>query len=222
MENKQTFQKMGETNMKNKFIKLQLFADGENGTETGVEGANPGTEGGSGAEGSNNTTEQKKTENQPKYTDEDLDRIIGKKFAEWQKKKEKDISEAERLSKMTTEEKNAAELKALRDEINGYKAAAAKTEMTKQARAMLQGENINVGDELVGMLIGEDAETTKASVESFVKLFKGAVESAVKAAMKSETPKTGGSSGLTKEQILAVANRAERQRLINENMNLFK
>ena len=159
----------------------------------------------------------------PKYTDADVDALINKKFAEWQKKQEKQVSEAQKLAQMSTEEKANARMKALEDKLKEYETNAARNEVTKQARAILQGENINVNDELVSRLVAEDAESTKASVESFVQLFKGAVENAVKEALKSNVPhKSGNTSGMTKEQILAVTNRAERQKLISENMELFQ
>ena len=72
------------------------------------------------------------------------------------------------------------------------------------------------------MLVGDDAETTKANVEAFSKMFKAAVLNAVKNANKKQSPKAGAASGLTKADILKVANRTERQKLINENMDLFK
>jgi hypothetical protein len=157
-----------------------------------------------------------------KYTDADLDRIINQKFAAWQKQQEKKVSEAERLSKMTAEEKAAERVKALEDKLKGYEVAAARADMTKQARAMLQDKNIVVGDELLANLISDDADTTKASVESFISMFNSAVEKAVKEALKGETPKAGGApSGMTKEQILAIPNRAERQRLMKEHKELF-
>jgi hypothetical protein len=200
-----------------KEIDLQLFAEGD-GDPASVETPE------------NNNDDDKpdektkpKPQPQPKYTDDDVDKIINRKFAEWAKNQEKKTSEAERLGKMTAEEKAAERMKALEDKLHGYEVAAARAEMTKQARAILHDKNINVGDELLANLISEDAESTKASVESFVSLFKDAVEKAVKEAYKGETPrKGGGSATLTKEQILAVQNRAERQRLINENLDLFK
>lgn len=197
--------------MKNR-IYLQLFAEE--------------TPGAGGAEPTVTQTTQtqepgKDDKAQPKYSDEDVDRLISQKFAEWSKKQEKKTSEAERLAAMTAEEKAAERMKALEDKIKGYEVAAAKAEMTKQARQMLQDKNLHVSDELLSNLIADDAETTKASVESFITCFSSAVEKAVKDALKSETPKTGGSSGMTKDQILSVANRAERQRLIKENISLF-
>ena len=190
---------------------LQLFADGADGAEEE-------------AQQQEQQHEQQGQQQEPKakYTDADVDKILNQKFAEWQKKQEKQTSEAERLARMTTEEKSNARMKALEDKLHEYEVRDAREQMSKQARAILNDKNIHVSDELLSNLIAEDAEGTKSAVEQFVKLFNAAVESRVKEAMKGETPKTGGSSGMTKEQIMAVKNRAERQRLISENMHLFK
>ncbi len=200
--------------IRKRFLDLQMFADDGDGG-----GADPNGSADGGADGGNPGTEPKGGE--AKYTDADLDRIINQKFAAWQKQQEKKVSEAERLSKMTAEEKAAEKLKSLEEKIKGYEAAAARTEMTKQARAMLADKNINAGDELLANLIAEDAESTKAAVESFISLFTAAVEKAVKEKVKGDTPKAGTSTGLTKEQILAIPNRAERQKLMKEHKDLF-
>ena len=152
-----------------------------------------------------------------------MNRLINQKFAEWAKGQEKKTSEAERLGRMTAEEKANERIKAMEDKLREYETNAARTEMTKQARAILQDKGINASDALLSNLIADDADATKASVEAFVSLFQSAVEKAVKDAVKDETPKTGSANtGLTKEQIMSVANRSERQRLISENMHLFK
>lgn len=192
-----------------KFFDLQMFAE-EAVAETAAETPETHTENEPGA-----------TKTEAKYTDDDVNKILDRKFAEWQKKQEKKVSEAERLSKMTAEEKAAERMKALEDKLRGYEVAAARTEMTKQARAILSDKNIHVDDALLANLIAEDAESTKASVESFVSLFNAAVEKAVKEKVKGDTPKTGTTSGMTKEQILAIPNRAERQRMMKEHKDLF-
>ncbi len=192
---------------------LQLFAETETGssTETTTE----------------QTTEQS-TEptvderSKPKYTEDDVDKIIDKKFAEWQKKQEKKESEAERLGKMTAEEKASERIKALEDKLAEAERKEARAAMTKEARAILHAANINVSDELLANLVSDDAESTQASVKSFISLFKAEVEKGIKEAYKGETPKKGGTSSLTAEQIMKITNRSERQRLINENMHLFK
>lgn len=165
----------------------------------------------------------------PKYSDNDVDKLFNKKFAEWQKQqdkqKEKDkaeAAEAARLAQMTAEEKSAERIRVLEEKLAAADREKAVTAMAKQARAMLQDKGLNVSDELLSNLIADDAETTKAAVESFITLFTAARDQAVKDALKGATPKAGGApAGMTKDQILAVTNRAERQRLMKENAHLF-
>ena len=90
--------------MMNTLFDLQLFAG-----DSAAEIPEAGNEREAGAE--QEAPEEKKAE--PKYTDADIDRIIGQKFAEWQKKQDKKVSEAERLGKMTAEEKTAERIKTL-------------------------------------------------------------------------------------------------------------
>lgn len=191
-----------------RFFDLQMFADEGDGGEVET----PET---------TDTKEPGAPKAEPKYTDEDVNKILDKKFAEWQKKQEKKVSEAERLSKMSAEEKANERIKQLEERLAAADREKAVAAMTKQARAILADKNINVNDDLLANLIAEDAETTKANCENFISLFAAAVEKAVKEKVKGDTPKTGTSSGMTKEQIMKVANRAERQRLMAEHKDLF-
>ena len=158
----------------------------------------------------------------PKYSDNDLDRIISRKIAEERKKSDKAASEAERLARMSESEKANERIRQLEEKLAESERKEAVAAMTRQARAMLHDKNINVNDELLANLIGESADDTKASVENFISLFNTAVEKAVKEALKGESPKAGSApAGMTKEQILAIPNRAERQRLMKEHKDLF-
>lgn len=162
----------------------------------------------------------------PKYTDEDVDKLINRKFAEWQKQQEKSKAkdaEAARLAQMTAEEKANERIRLLEEKLAAADREKAVTAMAKQARAMLQDKGLSgVSDELLSCLIADDAETTKAAVESFISLFTAARDQAVKDALKGAAPKAGSApAGMTKEQILAVTNRGERQRLMKENAHLF-
>lgn len=214
MDKFKRFERMNGFNRYSRF-NLQMFAD-------------DGADGAGGAEdhsdnGSNGADGAGKEKPAAKYTDEDLDRIIGQKFAAWQKAQEKKLSEAERLGKMSAEEKAAEHLKDLEKRIAAYEKADAQSKMTAQARAILQGEGLNISDNLIANLIADDADSTKAAVDSFVKLFRAEVEKAMKEKYKGETPRKGssGAATLTKEQILAMPNRVERQKAMEENRHLF-
>lgn len=192
-------------------IPLQLFAD-DNPGDKGADNGGNGTDA-KNKDGGDNNSDKKA----PKYSDEDLDRIIGQKLAKWQEKKDAEFNEAKRLAEMSAEEK-AAEYEKKYKELNRKLALG---DMSKTARKMLSDNGITVDDELLSMLVTDDADKTNAAVKSFTALFNAEVQKAVKAALKGEPMKKGGDNTLTKEQIMAVQNTAERQKLIKENINLF-
>lgn len=185
---------------------LQKFAEGgdDGGDPSGGDDGNPGDDP-AGDDGK-------------KYSDEDVNKILNKKFAEWEKKQAKKISEAKKLANMTAEE----QLKALQSELDSMKKDKTRSELASAARGILTESDIQVPYNLIANLIGEDAETTKENVAAFSKVFKAAVQEGVKEALKGKTPPSGGSSTLTKEEIMKVKNLKERQKLIKENMHLFK
>lgn len=157
-----------------------------------------------------------------KYSDEDLDKIIGKRFAKWQQEQEKKISEATKLAEMNAQEKAEYERDQLQKQLDELKQANTRAEMAKTARKMLSDDGLNIPDDLIGMLITDEADGTKGNIEQFSKLFKDAVQDAVKDALKGKAPKKGSSTGVTKEDILKIQNTAERQKAIAEHIDLFK
>jgi hypothetical protein len=165
---------------------------------------------------------QDKGADEKKYSDADLDKIINQKFAKWQKDQEKAVSEAKKLASMTEQEKAEHERDEIKKELEALKKANNMAEMGKQARKMLNEDGINIPDDLVNLIIAEDAETTKDTVQQFSKLFKAAVQDAVKEALKGKTPGTGSSGTITKEQIMKIKDRTERQRMIQKHRDLFK
>lgn len=210
---------------------LQLFAedggDGGAGADGGtVADGGVGDSSGSGSDGKNGSESKGKEGDgkEAKYTDDDLDRILNRKFAEWQKKKDKEVDEARRLASMTEEEKTKQKQADMERQLNELLSEKNRSEMMATARSILSERNIHADDVLISMIVSEDAESTKKSIDTFANLFQKAVNKAVKDVLKGEPPKTGtgsGKGGYTKEDILKIANRAERQKAISENMELF-
>lgn len=159
-----------------------------------------------------------------KYTDADVEDLINKKFAEWEKRQKKTEDEAARLAGMNAQQRAEHERDELEKKYNDLLKQNTIATLTVQARKMLSDGGVNgIPDELVAVLVTEDADTTKANVDAFTKLFKQAVQEAVKHANRKPSPKTGATGGtLTKADILKVEDINERQKLIRENMDLFR
>lgn len=171
-----------------------------------------------GGTGSGSGSEEKK------YTDAEVEDLINKKFAEWEKRQKKTEDEAARLAGMNAQQRAEHERDELEKKYNDLLKQNTIATLTVQARKMLSDGGVNgVPDELVAVLVTEDADTTKANVDAFTKLFKQAVQEAVKNANRKPSPKTGATGGtLTKADILKVEDINERQKLIRENMDLFR
>lgn len=207
---------------------LQAFDDPDGGDDKGGSGADDkgkdkGTDTGKDGKSKDGDKGKDQGADEKKYSDADLDRIIGQKFAKWQKDQDKAVSEAEKLAKMDAQQKAEYERDQLQKRVAELEKKENRAEMGKVARGMLNEDGINITDDLVNMIITTDAESTKANVQQFSKLFKAAVQDAVKEALKGKTPGTGSSSGtVTKEQIMKIKDRTERQRMIQKHRDLFK
>ena len=208
---------------------LQIFAEGEG---TGTPGEPGGNDPGAGS-GASTQTEPLSFDdflsqegNQAEFdrrVQEAINTAVSNAQKKWQTMTDGKVSEAERLAQMTSEEKAEYRAKKAERELADLKKQMALGDMAKTARKMLSEENISVPDEIIMNLVSDDAEKTKSSVEAFAKVFKDAVQAAVKEALKGNPPRAnnGGATTVTREQILAVKDRAERQRLIAENPQLF-
>lgn len=195
---------------------LQLFADETSGENEGTE-----TENTQSTEGQENQEKNKAPEK--KYSDEDLNAILDKRFARWKADQEKEKAEAKRLAEMNAQERAEAERDKVQKELDELKEKNAIAEMTNEARKMCAERDINVGDDLLSVLVNKDADKTKKAVDAFVKMFESEVEKAVKDKLKGNGPKRGGSNkGVTRESILSIPDPMERQRMIAENMDLFQ
>jgi hypothetical protein len=124
-----------------------------------------------------------------KYTDDDVNRIVKQKKLEWQKQQEKAVDEAKKLAEMNATQKAEYERDKVQKELDEYKRKDALAEMSKTARKMLSDEGINIPDDLLSRLVTTDAEETKTAIDGFTKLFKSAVEDAVKEKARGTTPR---------------------------------
>ena len=173
------------------------------------------------AEPSNDEGDDKQPEF--KYTDADVDAIVKKKLARAEKEKANAVAEAEKLAKMNADDKEKYERQKLEDELAEYRKREAVQGLLKEADNMLKTEGIEIDDELLKTVIGDDAETTQNNIKVFAESFNTAVEQAVKKALSGQAPAKFNNVGKawTKDEIMNVKDANERQKLIQENRHLF-
>ncbi len=172
-------------------MNLQLFAEGD-GVGTGDEGGNGGGASGTGDEG-----------NEPQSFDDflktggnqaEFDRRVQKAVntavtnaqEKWQALTDDKLSEAEKLAKMTKEEKAQYMQKKKEKELSEREAAITRKELMAEARNTLAGDGLP--QELAEVLNYTDADACKKSMETVKAAFQKAVEAAVEEKLKGGKP----------------------------------
>ena len=202
---------------------LQLFADEAASANSALGTAEKADGAGAAADTGKEQKEQKNDRQTPKYSDADLDDILGKRFARWQKDQQKAVDEAKKLAEMDAQQKAEYERDQLKKELDDLKRKDSIAEMTKTARKMLSDKSITVSDELLAMMVTTDAEETKKAIDDFSKAFTDAVENAVKERLRGAPPRRGSGTApaMTKEQIMAIRDPELRQKKMLEHRELF-
>ena len=127
------------------------------------------------------------------FTQAEVDEIIGKRLAKERAKHEQEVatkvSEAERLAKLTGDEKIKEEIKIAQEELDRTKKefAAMKAEFDQQQMLAQITKELNARNLPIGMadkMIGKDAETTKANIDAFETTWKESLEAAIKNEIK--------------------------------------
>lgn len=169
-------------------------------------------------------TEPKQDDNkqQPKYTDADVDEIVSKRLAKWEKQQAAKVEEAAKLAEMNAQQKAEYERDKVQKELDEYKRRDTVNAMVAESRRQLSEQGIAVSDDILTRLVGETAEETKASVDAFSAAFTAAVEDAVKKQLAGKAPAAGvATKTMTKEEILAIKDPITRQAAIRDNIGLF-
>lgn len=176
---------------------LQLFAGGADGGagdgSDGAQGAGAdavdGAQGGADGDGSKDTFDQD-------AVDAKIADALKKAREQWEKeakaKAKKAKADAQRLEKLSEEERNREELENLRKELELKEANVARKELELSMTKVMAKEG--VPHEFLEHLIGEDSESTLKNIKGFKKLFDKKVEEAVNERLKNKTPDAGGMS----------------------------
>ena len=168
------------------------------------------------------TTEANKT-----FTQDELDHIVQERVKRAVAKAQKDAedkikqaqSEGERLAKLTKDERaKEEEAKRLADLEAREKAIAVK-ELRIETQSLLADEGLPI--EFLDVVMADTA--VKDNIASVRKVFDEAVEKRVNERLTQDKPRRGATAGaMSKAEIMAVTDVNERQKLIAENLELFR
>lgn len=172
---------------------------------------------------------QETTEADKTFTQDELNHIVQERVQRAVAKAQKDAedkikqaqSEGERLAKLTKDERaKEEEAKRLADLEAREKAIAVK-ELRIETQSLLSDEGLPI--EFLDVVMADTAESVKDNIASIRKVFDEAVEKRVNERLTQDKPRRGATAGaMTKAEILAVKDASERQKLIAENLELFR
>ena len=128
-------------------------------------------------------TNQVEVKEEKTFTQEELDKILNKKFAQWQKKTEEAKAEAERKAKLTEAEKLAEE----RKEFERMKMQFEYEQRVNSTSKVLASNNLPI--QFADFLIAENDEATTQRVDLFKNAFNEALEKALTERLRGKTPK---------------------------------
>ena len=171
-------------------FELQMFAEGAEGeSQGGDKTADTGGTPTDNADNANNTVDDVQAK-----IDAAVNAALAKQQAKWEtefkKREELAKKEAERLSKLSDDERQKAELENTRKDLEKQKAEFEREKLKYEAAKVLSQRDLPV--DFVDYLIGEDNESTLENIKKFEKRYNKAVEDAVTAKLKGKAPQTSG------------------------------
>lgn len=196
--------------MKNRIVKafckvpmnLQLFAEGGDGAGAdggngGGSGEGAGGEGGAGGDTPPSFDDFLKTGGNQAEFDRRVQKAVNtavtKAQEKWQALADDKLSEAEKLAKMTKEEKAQYMQQKREKELTDREAAITRKELMAEAKNTLASDGLP--QELAEVLNYSDADTCKKSMEKVKEVFQRAVETAVEEKLKGGKPPKKASGG---------------------------
>ncbi|MBQ2777524.1 MAG: DUF4355 domain-containing protein [Peptococcaceae bacterium] len=136
------------------------------------------------------------------YTEEEVAGLRSQWEEEVQKRladaKQEGMSEAERLAKLTAEEKLQEEMKKLQEENETLKKNDARTKLEAETLKTLEQEGLP--SNFAALVMADDAETVKKNISALKTSYDAAVQAGVEGRLKGKSPAAGGGGGLTKEE----------------------
>ena len=196
--------------MRNRIVKafckvpmnLQLFAEGGDGAGAdggngGGSGEDAGGEGGAGGDTPPSFDDFLKTGGNQAEFDRRVQKAVNtavtKAQEKWQALADDKLSEAEKLAKMTKEEKVQYMQQKREKELTDRETAITRKELMAEAKNTLASDGLP--QELAEVLNYSDADTCKKSMEKVKEVFQRAVETAVEEKLKGGKPPKKASGG---------------------------
>lgn len=158
------------------------------------------------------------------FTRAEIGKMLAAERTKWEAEQatalEKAKSEGERLAKLTKDERAREEEAKRIAELEKREQNIAEREMKLATQSLLEDEGLP--QEFLEHVLAPTAEEVKAKITALRTVFDSEVEKRVNERLVQSAPRRGTTTGITKEQIMAIEDTDKRQAMIAENINLFR
>lgn len=159
------------------------------------------------------------------FTQQEVDEIVKSRIEREIKKLTAKAQEPEKLTEINEIETLESELQETQKALQELTTQHIKTELRAKASDILNSNGIKPNDKMLDILVADNAETTHENIKAFTDLLKTQAVDIVKVQMKGSTPVSTTANvtkTVTKAEIMAIKDVNERQKMIAENLHLFK
>ena len=158
------------------------------------------------------------------FTRAEVGKMLAAERTKWETEQatalEQAKSEGERLAKLTKDERAREEEAKRIAELEKRERDIAEREMKLATQSLLADEGLP--QEFLDHVLAPTAEEVKAKITALRYVFDSEVEKRVNERLVQSVPRRGTTTGITKEQIMAIEDTDKRQAAIAENINLFR
>lgn len=179
--------------MSNKLpMNLQFFAEGSPAPETGAPAGAQATD--------TEQQEQPQEGSQRTFTQEEVDKMVQKRMARYDRDHQKELEdarnagaeEANKLAKMTKDQRKEHELEEANRKAESAQAELARYKMRDTARKQLVEGGYTPTDEDIDLIVTDKAESTQQNVQAVLSMVERVKSSTRDEMLKGETPKITG------------------------------
>lgn len=159
------------------------------------------------------------------FTQQEVDDIVKSRIEREIKKLTAKAQEPKKLTEINEIETLKSELQETQKALQELTTQHIKTELRAKASDILNSNGIKPNDKMLDILVADNAETTHDNIKAFTDLLKTQAVDIVKVQMKGATPVSTTANvtkTVTKAEIMAIKDVNERQKMIAENLHLFK
>lgn len=158
------------------------------------------------------------------FTRAEIGKMLAAERTKWEAEQatalEQAKSEGERLAKLTKDERAKEEEAKRIADLEKREQDIAEREMKLATQSLLADEGLP--QEFLDHVLAPTAEEVQAKITALRTVFDIEVEKRVNERLVQSAPRRGTTTGITKEQIMAIEDTAKRQAAIAENINLFR